>query len=180
MAINKARKDELVALYSELLQASNGFAVVRSSGLTVAQVENLRGRILEVGGQYMVTKNTLLRIALQQVGWDVPEELLAGPTSVAFGKSNFPGVAKAVLDFIKEATVEEKMRVTGGMMSGSIIGAAQVDTISKLPSLDELRSQLAGLIVAPATGLVTVLDAANSQIVNVLQAYIKDRGGEAA
>ena len=108
--------------------------------------------------------------------------LLKGPTAIAFGLDNFPGVAKAVLEFVGEGDRSQKMQVGGGVMTGEILNPAKVETISKLPSLDELRAQLAGLVVSPATGLVSVINAANSQVVNVLQAYLDDRGegGEAA
>ena len=145
-------KEELVAQYVDLLDASNGFAVIQTSGMTVPQIEALRKSIREAGGDYVRTKTTLLRIALQQKEWTVPEELLNGPIAVAFGKENFPGVAKAVLGYIKDERAEEKMQVTGGVMTGDVLNANQVDAVSQLPSLDEMRAQIAGLFVQPAQG----------------------------
>jgi large subunit ribosomal protein L10 len=81
---------------------------------------------------------------------------------------NFPGVAKAVLGFVKD---KDKVGVKGGVMGLELLNASDVETISNLPTMDELRAQLAGLIVAPAQGLVDVLYATTGQIVNVLQAY---------
>ena len=177
MAISRERKEELVAKYTDLLEASNGFAVVQTSGMTVPQVEALRKKILEAGGQYVVTKKTLMKIALQNHGWEVSDDLFEGPISVAFGKEDFPGVAKALLNYIKDENADEMMAVSGGMMTGDLLNSDQVKAISDLPSLDELRAQLAGLFVSPAQGLVNVLYAGTAGVVNVIQAYV-DKEGE--
>jgi large subunit ribosomal protein L10 len=178
LAISKERKEELVASYAELLSASNGFALVNATGLSVAQVQNLRRKVLGAGGRYVVTKNTLLRIALEQNDWSVPSDLLNGPTAIVFGGESFPTVAKVVLDFVESEKLEEKIQVKGGVMTGTIIDASGVVAVSNLPSLDELRAQLIGMVVAPAQGLVNVLHSATGQVVNVLHAYIEDRGGD--
>ncbi|MCB9451108.1 MAG: 50S ribosomal protein L10 [Anaerolineaceae bacterium] len=178
MAITRERKEELVALYGDLLNNTNGFVVTEYRGMTVANVSELRAKLREVSGQYVITKNTLFMRALQDAGWPVPEELLVGPVGVAFGTENFPAVAKVVLEYLK---TNEKLILKGGVMAGDIIDPKQVEAVSNLPSLDELRAQLAGLVVQPATGLVSVLNAATAQVVNVLQAYVKENGeGEAA
>lgn len=178
LAITRERKEELVALYGDLLNNTNGFVVTEYRGLTVANVSELRAKLREVSGQYVITKNTLFMLALRDAGWPVPEELLVGPVGVAFGEGNFPAVAKVMLEYLK---TNEKLVIKGGVMAGDIVSPKQVEAISNLPSLDELRSQLAGLVVQPATGLVSVLNAATVQVVNVLQAYVKEHGeGEAA
>jgi len=175
--LHKERKAELVAALVELLQESDGFAVVRTQGLPVTRIEALRGKIREAGGQYFVAKNSLLSKALEQVGWVVPSEQLVGPTAIAFGKREFPAVAKALLEFVKtEALDAEKFAAVGGVMSGKdVLTLSRLEAVSNLPTLDEIRAQLAGIIVTPATGLVTVLDAANGQIVNVIQALLDDK-----
>lgn len=183
MAITKARKEELIAQYVELLERTNGFVVIQYGGLSVTGVDQLRAKVREAEGQYLVAKNTLFTRALQDQGWPVPDDLLKGPTAIAFGLENFPGVAKAVLDFTSDKDRQEKVRIKGGVMPDTLLDPKKVEAISKLPSLDELRSQLAGLIVQPATGLVTVLNAATGQVVNVLQAYVHENSegeGDAA
>lgn len=176
MAITRARKEELVAQYLDLLEKTNGFVVIQYGGMSVPQIDGLRNAVRNAEGQYVVTKNTLFTKALQQHGWDVPEDLLKGPTAVAFGLENFPGVAKAVIEYIDD--FEGKLTLTGGMMTGNIIDEKQVDAISKLPTLDELRSQIAGMVVAPAQGIVNVIYSATGQVVNVLQAYLDDQNNE--
>jgi large subunit ribosomal protein L10 len=181
--ISKSRKDEIVATYVELLQKSGGFAVVETKGMPVPQVNSLRRKVLEAGGQYMVIKNTLLVKAREQVGWTVPASILKGPTGVAFGNDNFPGVAKVVLSYIDTEKLDaEKFKVLGGVMGGDqVLNAAGVKTVSDLPTLPELQAQIIGLIVQPAVDLVTILDAANAGVVNVLQALLdKDKPQEGA
>lgn len=170
MAISKARKDELVASLTELLDQSDGFVIVESSRLSVKQIMALRRKVRGANGRYVVVKNTLFIKALEQRGWVVPEKLLKGPVSVAFGMKNFPGVAQVVMDFTKEASTEEKMKLKGGVIGNSILDEAGVDTVSKLPPIEELRGQLLGMLVQPATGLVSVLNTATGELVNVLQA----------
>ncbi len=174
MALSRERKEELVAQYTELLENANGFVVVTSSGLTVKQTQDLRTRIRDANGQYIRAKNTLFQIALQNAGWDVPEELVQGPISIAFSSDNFPGVAKAILDYLgdRSAAVEDKAQVTGGILADTLLKPERVEAISKLPSMDELRAEIAGLLVQPSTGLVSILNSATGQVVNVLQAYV--------
>lgn len=176
MAITRQRKEELVSIYSDILQHSTGFVVTEYRGLTVAKVNDLRARLREVNGAYLVTKNTLFNIALQNTGWPVPEELLLGPVATAFADGNLPGLIKSVLAFEKDNP--DIFVVKGGVTSGMLLTPQQLRTISELPSLDELRAQLAGLIVQPATGLVSVLNAATASVVNVLQAYVRENSTE--
>lgn len=170
MALTKERKDELVQSYVETLNNTSGFIIIQFAGMPTPIINELRAKIRESNGQYAVTKNTLLTKALQEVGWPVPDDYLKGPTAIAFGMDNLPGVAKAVLEYLGTQDAE-RIKVKGGVMGTNIFDAQRVDTISKLPTLDEMRAQIAGLVVAPATGLVSLLQAANSQLVNVLQAY---------
>ena len=172
MPISRERKQALVASYVEILNESDGFVIVQTQGLSVSQIQGLRGVLREQNGRYLVAKNTLMRKALLDAGWIVPEDLLAGPVAIIFGGDNMPGVSKALIKHIEDEGFEEKMQVTGGVMTGDILDAQQVDAVSKLPTLDELRAQLAGLVVSPAQGLVNVIHQATSGVVNVLQAHL--------
>lgn len=177
MPLSKERKNEIVAGYLDILSNTNGFIVIQSKGLTVAQVNNLRKKVRDAQGHYAVVKNTLFTKALEMKGFPVPEHLLAGPVSVAFGMSNLPEVAKAVLDFQKDFT--EKLTVTGGIMGKDVLDAKRVDAVSKLPTLDEIRAQIIGVIIAPSEGLVNVLYAGTAGVVNVLHAYVEEKNGAA-
>ncbi len=180
MPISKARKQELVARYVDILNESDGFVLVKTQGLTVAEVQGLRNTVREQNGLYAVVKNTLIRKALEQANWIVPEDLLRGPVAIIFGRDNMPGVSRAVIKHIEDENFSEKMQVAGGVMSGEVLDAQQVDAVSKLPTLDELRAQLAGLVISPAQGVVNALYQATGGLVNVLQAYLDkhQEGGE--
>ena len=180
MPISRERKQELVASYVESLNDCDGLIVVKTQGLSVSQIQGLRNTIREQNGQYIVAKNTLMRKALQTANWTVPDDLLVGPVAIIFGRDNMPGVSKALLQHIDEQDFAEKMQVTGGVMDGDLLDAQQVDDLSKLPTLDELRAQLAGLVVSPAQGVVNVLHQATGGVVNVLQAYLDKQEESAA
>lgn len=175
MAISRERKEELVVQYSQLLAGTDGFIVTEYRGLTVAKLNELRTRLSDAAGIYSVTKNTLFTRALNEAGWPVPEELLVGPTGVAFGNGNLPKVAKAVQGFAKDNA--DLFIIKGGVMAGSVFSAKEVEAIANLPTMEELRAQLAGLVVQPAAQLAGLLNAATSQVVNVLQAYLQENGG---
>ncbi len=172
MPISKERKQELVASYVDTLNDCDGFIIVKTQGLSVSQVQGLRNSIREQNGQYIVAKNTLMRKALETANWIVPDDLLVGPIAIIFGRDNMPGVSKALLKHIEEQEFDERMQVTGGVMAGDLLDAQQIDDISKLPTLDELRAQLAGLVISPAQDLVNALHQATGGVVNVLQAYL--------
>lgn len=186
MAITRERKEELVAEYNDLLSNTDGFIITEYRGLTVAQMDGFRNELREKsGGAYTVTKNTLFKIALEQSGWVVPDELLKGPVAVVFGNGNLPAVAKDVIEFDKE---NEIFIVKGGVMSTTIFGADDVDAVSKLPTIEEIRAQIAGmfnipsqllgLFTQPPSQLVGVVHAASSQVVNVLSAYVQKQESE--
>ena len=193
MAITREKKEQIVARYTDLLQASSGFAVVHTQGLAVPRVQSLRKKIRDAGGEYVVGKNTLLKKALEANDWVVPDELLKGPTGVVFGMENMPGVTKALLEFLDAEDIpEEKMAVTGGILGGkSIFDAAGAEAVSNMPTLPEIQAQIIGLLVQPQiqlvsvlqqanAGVVNVLQAADTQVLNVLQAWIQKQENEGA
>jgi len=179
LPISKERKEALVAQYVEILNESDGFVVVQTQGLSVSQIQGMRNALREQNGRYLVAKNTLIKKALEAADWSIPEHLHTGPVAYIFGRDNMPGVSKALLKHIKDEDFDEKMQVTGGMMNGDILDAQAVEAVSQLPTLDELRAQLAGMVVAPAQGIVNAIHQATGGVVNVLQAYL-DEQGEAA
>jgi large subunit ribosomal protein L10 len=179
LAITRERKEELVAQYIELLKNSSGFVITEYRGMNMGEFNDLRKKLKELGGSYIVTKNTLFTIALREADWIVPEDLLLGPVATVFANGSMPAVAKLVLEFSKDH--EQHFVIKGGVMAGNVFKSSEVEAISKLPTLEELRAQLAGLIVQPASSLVGVINAATADIVNVLQAYVQENSeGEAA
>ena len=178
MAITKERKRELVSVYGELLQHATGIVITEYRGLSLNHLNDLRTKLAETNAAYIVTKNTLFKRALENESWPIPDEHLVGPVATAFADGNMPGMAKALLDFQEDH--EDVFVIKGGIMLGNTLTVKEIESISKLPSLDELRSQLAGLLVQPPTGLVGVLNAATADIVNVLHAYVQENSEDAA
>lgn len=178
LAITRERKEELVIEYSRILSGTDGFIVAEYRKLTVAKVNDLRNRLRDAtDGTYSVTKNTLFRIALGQSGWVIPDDLLVGPVGVVFGNGNLPAVAKVIQQFQKENA--EIFVVKGGVLGASVFAGKDLEAVASLPTMDEIRAQLAGLVVSPAASLAGLLQAATSQVVNVVQAYL-DQQNEAA
>ncbi|PJF44848.1 MAG: 50S ribosomal protein L10 [Phototrophicales bacterium] len=174
MPISRARKEDLVAQYISLLQDSAGIVVTEYRGLSVAQFNNIRKRMRDVGAKYIVTKNTLLKIALNEVGMAVPEELLNGPVAVGFASDNLPGTVKALIDSVKDA---ELLILKGAIAQSTIYGPSDLETLSKLPTLDELRATLVGMVVQPMASLLSLLVAPQRDVVSVIASYVREKGG---
>lgn len=170
MAITKDRKDELVSEYTELVQKSDAIFITQYAGLTVKDMENLRTKLLDGKGQLNVTKNTLLRIALENNDRTVPEELLTGQVATSFALGEAPALAKILID---QAKANDKLKIRGGLLGNRVLSAADVEALASLPSLDQLRAQILGLISAPAQNIASVVAGGVRQVVNVLDAYSK-------
>ncbi len=174
MAISRQKKEELVASYVDQMNSSEAIIVTDYRGLTVVELQELRGKIREADGSYAVVKNTLAKLALEQAGLPAIDDMLLGPVGIGFCGNNVPGVAKAITDYAK---ANEIFAVKGGLMGETIIDEAAVKSLASLPSLDVLRAQILGLINAPATQLVGVVSGSIRQLVNVVNAYA-DTGNE--
>lgn len=170
MAINKKRKDELVNQYVELINNSRAVVLTEYTGLDVNQLQQLRAEVRKADGAYHVTKNTLLRLALEQTGKPVPEELLHGQLGAGFALNEVPSLAKALTDFAKD---KEQLVIRGGILGDHVVTAEQINDIANLPSLDVLRAQLIGLIQTPARNIAGTVASGVRQLVNVLDAYAK-------
>lgn len=168
MAISKARKEELVEQYVELLQRSEAVFLAEYTGMDVKTMNGLRDKVYEVNGTLHVTKNTLLRHALQESNMAAPEQLLKGQVTTGFALGNVSGLAKAFVDFAKE---NDKMKIRGGVLGNRALTPADVEALAKLPPLEQLRGQLIGMISAPARNVVSALANGVRQVVNVLDAY---------
>lgn len=178
MPLTKNRKDELVAQYVDMLERSQGVVITEYRGLTMKRFNAIRAKMREAGASYNVTKNTLLKIALERVGMAVPEDLLTGPVAVGFAFDSFPGTVKALIDSIKDS---ELLILKGAIAQTSVYHEGDLKAISELPSLDQLRATLIGIIVQPASQLLSLMVAPQRDIVSVLAAYVdKHSEGDAA
>ena len=146
--------------------------------MTVSQLEKLRADVRNVNGAFHVTKNTLLRNALEATGYPIPEKLLNGQTAAGFALGEIPSLAKALVDFTNQV---EQFSLKGGILAGQFLTAEQVRALADLPSLDELRAQIIGLINAPAQNIAGTVANGVRQLINVLNAYAtQEEGAEGA
>ena len=141
--------------------------VTHYSGLTVQEMTDLRRQMLDVGASFKVTKNRLTRLALEGTRFKPLADLFKGPTAIAYSDDPV-AAAKAATDYAKK---NEKLVVLGGAMAGTVLNAEGVKALASLPSLDELRGRLVGLLQAPATKIAGVLQAPAGQLARVLNAY---------
>ena len=165
--MDRAEKKELVETLNAVFKAANVVVVAHYSGLTVAQMQNLRRQMRQAGATVKVAKNRLAKIALD--GTDVASigSLLKGPTLIAY--SGDPVAApKAAVDFAKG---HERFVILGGAMGKTALNPDGVKALAALPSLDELRAKLVGLIQAPATKIAQVVTAPAAKVARVVQVY---------
>jgi large subunit ribosomal protein L10 len=167
--VERAEKREFVTELNEVFKASGSVVVARYAGITVAQMNDLRTKMRAAGGTVKVAKNRLAKIALQGTESEGMSGLFQGQTLIAY--SNDPMIApKVAMDFAK---TNDKLVVLGGAMGSTTLDAEAVKSLATLPSLDELRAKLLGLLAAPATRVATVTAAPASQLARVFAAYAK-------
>ena len=164
--MNRNEKAELIETLQSTLSEAAAVVVTHQTGLTVAESSELRGRMREAGAGFKVTKNRLTKIALQGTKYEDISDLFTGPT--AMGTSADPvAAAKVLVNFAKE---NDKLTVIGGSLDGKVLDKAGVEALAKLPSLDELRAKLVGLLNAPATQVARVTQAPAAKLARVIQA----------
>jgi large subunit ribosomal protein L10 len=173
-AVDRAEKSDFVDKLNAVFSSAGVVVVTHYSGLNVADMTNLRTRVREAGAGAKVVKNRLAKLAARGTDAEAIVDLFTGPTMIAY--SDDPVAApKVVVDFAKG---NENLVVLGGAMGSTALDADGVKALASLPSLDELRAKLVGMISTPATRIATVLQAPASQVARVLGAYAAK--GEAA
>ncbi|MEA3031708.1 MAG: large subunit ribosomal protein [Sphingomonadales bacterium] len=165
--MDRAQKRETVAGLKQVFNETNVVVVTRNLGLSVAQSTDLRNRMRSAGAAYKVTKNTLTLIALEGTTYAPLSELMTGPTALATS-SDPVAAAKAAVDFAK---TNDRLEIVGGAMGETLLDAAGVKALAALPSLDELRAQIVGLIQAPATKIARTIAEPGAQLARVIGAY---------
>lgn len=172
--MDRQQKEELVSSLNAVLAAQTFVAVTHNKGMTVAEVQELRKQMRAAGAGFKVAKNRLARLALAGTKFENLGDLLKGPTGIAFSTDPV-AAAKVCAKFAKD---NSKLAIVGGNLDGQKMDAAGVENLAKLPSLNELRAKLVGLIQAPATKIAGVLQAPAGQLARVIAAHAKK--GEAA
>jgi len=170
--VKKEDKERVVAELTELLRTSPTLMVADYRGLTMPQIDALRGRLLEHGARFAVVKNTLTRRAAEAAGADALLALLEGPTAIAFleADGDLVAVAKALADSARETRV---LAIRGGILDGRPVEAASVEELAKLPPADVLRGQVLGAVTAPLTNIVALFNTPLQDLYGLLDARIE-------
>ncbi|MDB5712174.1 MAG: ribosomal protein [Sphingomonas bacterium] len=165
--MDRAQKAEFVASLKQTFSEVGVVVVTRNHGLTVAQSTQLRNKMRDAGAVYKVSKNKLAKIALDGTDYLSLGYMLTGPVGLATSIDPV-AAAKVVVDFAK---TNDKFEIVGGAMGATALDVEGVKALATLPSLDELRAKIVGLLVAPATKLTTITQAPAAQIARVLSAH---------
>lgn len=168
--LTRAQKEEQVAELRDRFDRAKSVVLADYRGLDVASVNALRRQLVTEGGgefEYRVSKNTLLRRAVEGSDAEALVPHMSGPTAVAFSFGDPLRLVKVLVDYAKDHEVFE---IRGGLLEGEAIDRAQIETLASLPSLDELRGTLAGLLQAPAQQLARLLQAPAGQLARVAEA----------
>ena len=175
----RSEKERIVGELTERLQATETLIVADFRGLTMKDVDALRGELLQHGAKFTIVKNSLTRRAAEAAGADAVLALLDGPTAIAFldTEGDPVAVAKALADTARSTKVLE---VRGGMLEGRVMSAEEVAELAKLPPTDVLRAQVLGAVAAPLYAIVGLFTAPLQDLHGLLQARIDQLGGEEA
>jgi large subunit ribosomal protein L10 len=165
--MDRSQKADSVAYLSDVFNKSGVVVVTRNLGMTVAQSTVLRTKMREAGATYKVAKNSLAKIALQDTDYAAIGDLFTGPTAIA-ASSDPVAAAKVIVDFAKTT---DKIEILGGGMGTMVLNADGIKALATMPSLDELRAKLIGLIQAPATKIAQVVTAPAAKLARVFAAY---------
>jgi large subunit ribosomal protein L10 len=170
--VKKEDKERVVAELTERLRTTDTLIVADYRGLTMTQIDDLRGKLLEHGARFAVVKNTLTRRAAEAAGADALLALLEGPTAIAFLEANGDpvAVAKALSDAARSTRVLE---VRGGILDGRPMESVEVESLAKLPPMDVLRGQVLGAVTAPLMTIIGLFAAPLQDLYGLLDARIE-------
>src|SRR5437868_10912232 len=170
--VQKEDKERVVADLTERLRRAETLFVADYRGLTMPQIDALRGRLIEHGARLSVVKNTLTRRAAEAAGVDALLALLEGPSAIAFieADGDMVAVAKALADSARETRVLE---IRGGIMQGRGISASEIEELAKLPPLEVLRGQVLGAVIAPLSSFAALMNAPLQNLYGLIDARIE-------
>jgi large subunit ribosomal protein L10 len=167
--VDRANKEALVTSLNKALAETACVVVTHQTGMTVEEVTDLRRQMRAAGANFKVTKNRLARRALTGTKFERLSSMFIGPTAIAFSRDPV-AAAKVAVEF---ANKNEKLRIIGGGLNDQQLDVAGVRSLATLPSLDELRARIIGMLQTPASRIAAVLQAPGGQIARVLGAYAK-------
>ena len=168
--MDRSQKAESVASLNAVFNEVGVVVITRNLGMTVAQSTALRGKIREVGASYKVAKNSLAKLAIKDTDYAGLDDMFTGPTAIAASVDPV-AAAKAVVEFAKTT---DKIEIVGGSMGSQVLTPEGVKALASMPSLDELRATLIGLVQAPATKIAQLATAPAAKLARVFGAYAKE------
>jgi large subunit ribosomal protein L10 len=177
LAISEKRKKEVVGEYQDWLGKSKAVILTEYTGLSMKDLDTLRTKVREAGGEFHVLKNTLAHKAFEDAGFIAPEGFFEGSTAAGFAFQDAPGLAKVMTDFAKTA---EFLKVKGGYLENRPMSPTQVTALAELPPLPVMRARLLGTILAPAAQLARTLAEPARMMASVLKAYADQETSTAA
>jgi large subunit ribosomal protein L10 len=178
LAITKERKRELIKQYSEWMERSRAVIVTEYTGLSMNQIDELRRRMREAGGEFHIVKNTLGEIAVKEVGLPVQDDYFQGSTAIGFAFEDAPLIAKTMTDF---ARTSDFIKIKGGYLGNMAMSPDQIKALADLPPLPVMRARLLGTLLAPASQLARILAEPGRQVAAVIKAYAdRETSAEAA
>jgi large subunit ribosomal protein L10 len=154
LAKSKQEKAAILDKYVEWLGKSKAVVLVEYTGVTMKELDGMRAKVRETGGELHIVKNTLVKLALEKAGFTVPDEYVTNSTAVGFAFADAASFAKTLTESSKGI---EAIKIKGGFMDGAVLSAAQMKAVADLPPLDVVRAQLLGMLQAPAGKLVRTL-----------------------
>ena len=169
--MDKTQKIEAVKNLKESFNSSEGVVVTHYIGLNTSEITDLRSQVKEAGAIFCVAKNSLVKLALKDTQYAGLSDFFSGPTAVVFSKDPISGI-KAVKSFSDK---NEKLKFIKAGLQEKVIDTDEFLALAKLPSLEEIRAKLTGILIAPQQQLVQVLNAASTELVGVLDNYEKKK-----
>lgn len=175
-----AKKQDTVAFIEEELKTATVGVVANPSGLSVAELTELRRQLYQEKAKFAVVKNTLIRRAVSGTELENLVQDFKGPSALLYGTADQVKPIKILRDYLKKIKKDKSNEIRGGFMDGKTINADEVSALATLPPIEELRAKLLGGIASPLNGLVAALSGPQRSLVNVLDQYAKQKAGQAS
>jgi large subunit ribosomal protein L10 len=177
LAITREKKTELLEEYTKQVKGASALVFTNYRGLNVGKMRALRAKLSESGITYMVTKNTLLGLALKSNDLPAPDELLSGPNAVAFVGEDVGSGVTALLNWIK---AEKVLEISGALLGQSVLNAQNAEALAELPSKAQVLAMVLGAINGPGGALARILAAPGAGLARVINAHVEKQSSSGA
>jgi large subunit ribosomal protein L10 len=168
LAISKEKKREIVSQYGEWFEQSQAIVLTEYLGMTMKDMDELRAKVREAGGEFHIVKNTLMKRVIEEADLELKDEHFVNTTAIGFAFEDAPALAKAMTDFAKTS---DALKIKAGYLDNRLMSAADVNVLANVPPLPVMRATLLSTILAPASQLVRTLSEPGRQVAAVLKAY---------